>query len=258
MEAFAGRIVLVAGASGGIGLAVARQFAEAGAQVIVHGRTAESAGKAAARLAGECPAGQFTPLHANLIDHDEAAAMFAAIQAQFGQLHAMINCVEDRSIPSVSGRFRGVNPVDAANRAANVYRSLFHLCHYALPLLEAAGGGSIVTYGSDAGKVARPGQTIVGCTMAGIMMFTRTLALEFAEQQVRVNCISPTYVVDTPIYEMVQARGAENRADNAAKRAKLGLPTPDDLASLTVYLCGDQAAHLTGQVISVNGGLTAA
>lgn len=256
MGEFADRIILVAGASGGVGLAVARQFAKAGAQVIVHARTAANAEKTVARLAGECPAGQFTAQHADLNDPEQTAAMFAAIGSRFGRLNAMINCVQDHSVPSASGRFRDVNPVHAAQRATNAFVALFQLCHHSLPLLDAAGGGSIVSYASDAGKVARPGQTSVSAQMAGIMMFTRTLALEVAEQQIRANCISPTYVLDTPIYEKVQARSG--RVDNAAKRAKLGLPTPDSLASLTLYLCSDAAAQLTGQVVSVNGGLTAA
>jgi 3-oxoacyl-[acyl-carrier protein] reductase len=118
-------------------------------------------------------------------------------------------------------------------------------------------GGSIVTFASDSGRVAAPNQTMVGATRAAIMMFTRSLSLETAAQGVRVNCISASYIRDTPVYDLVMSGPLASRARTAAARAGLGLPGPEDIAELAVFLCSDTSSHLTGQVISVNGGVSA-
>jgi 3-oxoacyl-[acyl-carrier protein] reductase len=135
---------------------------------------------------------------------------------------------------------------------------LFNLCHVAAPDIAASGGGSIVTLASDSGRVAAPNQTMVGASRAAIMMFSRSLSLEVAASGVRVNCISTSFVKDTPVYDQVMAGPAASRARTAERRAGLGLPGPDDIAALALFLCSDASRHLTGQVISVNGGVSAA
>ena len=91
------------------------------------------------------------------------------------------------------------------------------------------------------------------------MALTRSLALELSSDQIRVNCISPTYVRDTPLFDRLrQTPAIAGAIEKAAKRAGLGLPAPADIAPLAAFLISPLASKITGQIISVNGGLSAA
>ncbi len=245
----AGRTLLVAGASGGIGSAIARTLHGAGAKVILHASTRARADAAAAAIAGD--GARLIPVHGDLRDLAETRAMLAP----FSVLHGLVNAVH---VPAgtVSGRFEQTDPAAYAARIEGSFLPLLYLCREALPALRAAEGAAIVSLVSDAGKVAAPGQAVIGGIGAGIMMFLRTLALEYAAHGIRVNGLATTYVRGTPVFDAVMGRGEGNRAAIAMARAKLGLPVPEDLAEMALYLCGDRAARVTGQVISVNGGLS--
>jgi NAD(P)-dependent dehydrogenase (short-subunit alcohol dehydrogenase family) len=256
MDDLNGRIILVAGATGSIGKAVAKQLAAAGASVILHGFSPSKLEPLAVDL-GSDGAEPAAVECADLRDLAATRAMFARIAARCPRLDGLVNCVQAR-MEGVVGRFEEVDPEKYPERILGSLLPLMHLCHAAIPLLRAAGKASIVTFASDAGKVAFPGQSLTGPVMAGIIMFTRTIALELSGDGIRANCISPTFVRDTEVYDRSIATGPQSRALSAEKRARLGLPGPDDLAQLARFLCGDGAAHLTGQVISVNGGLSAA
>jgi len=173
------------------------------------------------------------------------------------RLDIVVNCA-NAMVPDMSGRFIEMDPCGFSLYLEASLGALLNLCHAALPALAGGKGGSIVAFASDSGRIAAPNQTMVGATRAAIMMFVRSLALETAVDKIRVNCISSSFVSETPVYEQVMASPIATRAKTAAARAELGLPTPDDLAQLALFLCGDGSAHLTGQVISVNGGISAA
>ena len=254
MDELNGRIILVAGATGSIGRAVAARLAGAGATIVAHGFSPDKVERLAAGVDGAAPAAAEC---ADLRDLNATRAMFARIAGRFQRLDGLIHCVQTRQ-EGVVGRFDQVDPAKYAERILGSLLPVMHLCHEAVPLLRAAGKSSIVTFASDAGKVAFPGQSLTGPVMAGIIMFTRTIALELSGDGIRANCISPTFVRDTEVYDRSVAGGPQSRALSAEKRARLGLPEPEDLARLAHFLCGDGSAHLTGQVISVNGGLSAA
>jgi NAD(P)-dependent dehydrogenase (short-subunit alcohol dehydrogenase family) len=254
----AGQVVIVTGGAGGIGLEVCAQASAAGASVVVNGRNLERCEAAATGLRDRNAEGVFLPLAADLTHYADCVRLIAETSAAFGRVDAIVHSAVSGP-PGVSGRFETTDPSQYPALMVQSLCTLMNLCHAALPALKEAGGGSIVAISSDAGKVAAPNQTMTGTTRAGAMMFIRTLALEVSAYAIRSNCISPTFVRDTPIYDrMMAADGGSGRAARATSRAKLGLPSPADLAALTVFLCSPAAAHLTGQVISVNGGLTAA
>ena len=138
--------------------------------------------------------------------------------------------------------------------AQNVLGAFEQLCWAALPHL-AKQGGTIVAFASDAARFAAPRQAIVAGVFGGIVAFVRSLAMEVAREGVRVHCITPSYVKDTPIFDMVAARSP--RTATAGDRAGLGLPSPKDIAPMVLFLCSPDASKVTGQVISINGGLNA-
>jgi 3-oxoacyl-[acyl-carrier protein] reductase len=248
------RAVLVTGASGAIGGEIAAREAEAGATVAVHGRTLPSAEAAVARLRARVPAGTCIPAPADFLAEGAIAAMIEAIDRDCGRLDAVINCAV--SAPAgITGLFRDTDPKRYGELAFHAIATLQILCHASLPLL-ARQGGAIIAVASDAGLFAAPRQSLIGPTRAAIMNFTRNLALEIARDGVRMNCISLTFVEGTPIFDRLVATG-NRRPETARARAGLGLPRPDDVAALALFLAGPAAKRITGQVISINGGLNA-
>jgi NAD(P)-dependent dehydrogenase (short-subunit alcohol dehydrogenase family) len=119
--------------------------------------------------------------------------------------------------------------------------------------------GSIICIASDAAKVATPGEVAIGAAMAAIVMFCRGLAIEAKRSGIRVNCLTPSVVRNTPFYDMLMADPFAGRLFAKAERlAMLGVAEPEDLGALVAFLASPAAARLTGQTISINGGISAA
>ena len=133
------------------------------------------------------------------------------------------------------------------------------MCSAVLPCLRAQKSGLIINIASDAAKVATPGESIIGGVMAAIVMFSRTLAMEAKRDGVRVNALTPSLVEGTATADRILAEGFSQRLfQKAAKLAHLGIAQPEDLAAIAVFLAGPGGAKITGQAISVNGGISAA
>ena len=120
-------------------------------------------------------------------------------------------------------------------------------------------GGTIINVASDAGKLATPGETVIGAGMASIIMFTKALANEAKRSGIRVNCLTPSIVRGTPLYDDLMAHPfASKLFAKAEKMATLGVVESDELAQLAVFLASPAAAKLSGQCISMNGGISTA
>jgi len=252
----AGRVALVVGGAGGVGREVAAALAAEGAGVVIAGRSESNAQHALDTIRSADPRAEVGFAPVDLVRYADCSALIEGVVSGRGRLDAVVNCA---NIPTagMGGRFGDVNPQNFTAFLEGSLTTVFNLCHAALPALSELGGGAIVNFASDSGRVAAPNQTMIGATRAAIMMFTRSLSLETAAQGVRVNCISSSFIKDTPVYETVMSGPIASRARTAAARAGLGLPGPGDIAQLAVFLCGDASSHLTGQVISVNGGVSA-
>jgi 3-oxoacyl-[acyl-carrier protein] reductase len=250
-----GRAALVTGGAGRIGLETALQFAAAGGAVAINGRDPARLEAAARRIRERAPDAKVATLAADVTDPAACARLIAETEARLGRLDALVHCAMAPS-PDLAGPFHATDPGLYAGMMLKTICAVMYVCHAALPALKRAGGGAIVAFPSDAGKTPAPNQTMVGATRAAVMAFFRNLALEASADAVRCNCIAPTYV-DSPELRDALAGPHASRIAKAAARARLGLPTPAELAALAVFLCGPAGAHLTGQVISVNGGLNA-
>lgn len=138
------------------------------------------------------------------------------------------------------------------------FLSFVRCCHAARDSLVRS-KGKIVVVASDAGKVATPGEAMVGAMKAATMMFVRTLAMEWKRDGIRVNCVSPSIIDGTASFDQIMARDDTRRIfQKAVARAHLGVPTAEDVAKAVLFFCGDGADRISGQVLSVNGGITAA
>lgn len=245
-----GNVILITGATGAIGFEIAAQAAEAGAIVAVHGSSDRTVGSAIAKLKQRWPDAQFISAAADVRDGTALETMVQSVAAEAGRLDAVIHCAITGA-SGVTGPFAGTEPAAYGEHAALVLATFQRLCFAALPHLSER-GGTIIGFASDAGRFAAPRQSLIGAAFGGIMAFVRNLSLEIGRQGVRIHCLSPSFVAETPVYEK-----HADRFESAKARAGLGLPTPADIAPLALFLCGPGAAKLTGQVISINGGLNA-
>ena len=249
--------VLIAGGTSGVGLATAIEFARAGAPAIVLiGRDAQRGLKAAAavRAVGNKAEVHFLSADAN----DLTQATPAAQQAKdiLGRIDVLVNSTVAPLIP----RLLHDTPVaEIPAMLSGLLLAPLLMSRLVLPWMREQRSGLIVNIASDAGKLATPGESVIGAAMAGIIMFTRALAMEAKRDGIRVNAITPSLIEGTLTYDRVTQDGFSAKLfEKAARMAQLGLTQPEDLAHLIVFLARPEAARITGQVISTNGGISAA
>lgn len=243
-------VMLIAGASGSVGAAVAREALREGWAVIAHGRTE---GKVTALVEELRQSGPAEAIVFDFMGEEAAARLVDQAFAKFGQLDAVVDCIAGG--PGgyrLTGLFKQTEPAGYTPFLTHSVAWFQSLAHAAYPRL-AETGGTLIGFISDAGIFAAPNQTMVGAARAAEIGFIRNLAVEAARDGIRAHCISPSYVEGSDVAKRI---GPERMA-KAAKRAGLGLPTADDIAPITVFLCGPGAKRITGQVISINGGLNA-
>jgi NAD(P)-dependent dehydrogenase (short-subunit alcohol dehydrogenase family) len=246
---------LIVGGTAGIGLASARALAAAGVpRIVVVGRNAERgqlAAKSIAELGAEADfvAGDAT---------DPNAAVAVAAEAE--QILSGIDILMCTTAADVRPElFINVPTADIARALTQLSLPSMHMASAVLPGMRSRGGGVIVNVASDAAKTATPGEAVIGAAKAAIVMFTRTIAIEEKRYGIRANALTPSLVYGTASTERITSDGFSAKLfERAAKQAHLGVPTAEDIAALTVFLCSPAAARLTGQAISVNGGISAA
>ncbi len=243
-------VMLIAGGSGSVGQAIAREATAQGWAVALHGRD-EAKLEALTKEPGE--AGTIEPFAADVHEPDAASSLIADVTERFGRLDAVIDCVATGPEGArLTGLFKDTDPAHYGAFYDLSAAWLQRLTHAAYPHL-AERGGTVISFISDAGRFAAANQTVIGSARAAAIGFVRNLAIEAARDGIRAHCISPSYVKGSAVAEKM----GSDRMAKAEKRAGLGLPRAEDIAPITVFLCGDGAAKITGQVISVNGGLNA-
>jgi len=252
--AIEGMGILVTGATGGIGSEIAAQAAAAGAVVGYHGSRPERVKEQAARLRQSQPQARVIEAAGNFKEPGVIKSVVDGFTREAGRLDAVIHCAVAGGSGGTTGPFRKTQPEQYGEHVRCIMGICQELAFAAMDHL-AERGGTFITFASDAGRFAAPRQSLVGAAFGGLMTFVRNLSVEAAHDKVRVHCLSPSYVVDTPIFE--RFAGSGSRAETAQKRAGLGLPGPGDIAPMTLFLCSPLASKITGQIISINGGLNA-
>ena len=249
--------VLIAGGTSGVGLASAVSLARKGVKgIVLLGRSQVRGEAAIAAVEAAAPgtAVRFLSVDAG----DPVAATAAAQEAKvlLGTIDVLINSTATSYKPDLLLR------TDIAEIETILTRQILppiYLTRIVLPWMREEQSGSIINMASDAAKTATPGETIVGAAMAAIVMFSRTAAIEAKRDGVRVNVLTPSLIAGTPTAELVTRDGFSAKLfEKAAAMAHLGVAEPDDLAELVVFLAGPGSRRLTGQAISVNGGISAA
>jgi len=243
--------VLIAGGTSGIGLACARAFVGAGATVRLVGSNA-GRGQAAAAALG--PRAGF--LQADCTDPAEVERMAADAAEQMGSIDTLVCSLGDTRLPELLFR-QSLDDIRVS--LTHDVAPFFYAAHAVLPTMMAPNGSAVINIASDAGKIATPGESVIGAGMAAIMQFTRGLAIEGKRNGIRANTITPSLVEGTQLTNRLMAEGSFSSKIFAKARPLAGLgPTlPKDLAALALFLASPEAALITGQAINVNGGISA-
>jgi len=246
---------LIVGGTAGIGLASARALAAAGvSRIVIVGRNAER-GQLAAKSISELGA------DAHFVTGDATDPTVAAtVAAEADQILSGIDILMCTTAADVRPElFINIPTADIAYALTQLALPSLHMASAVLPGMRTRRGGVIVNVASDAAKTATPGESVIGAAKAAIVMFTRTIAIEEKRYGVRANALTPSLVHGTASTERITSDGFSGKLfARAAQQAALGVPTADDIAALTVFLCSPAAGRLTGQAISVNGGISAA
>ncbi|WP_405063491.1 glucose 1-dehydrogenase [Kribbella sp. NBC_01505] len=246
---FTDQVVLVTGASSGIGAAVAVGFAETGARVAVHyHRNAEGA---AHTVAAVQTAGGTASLHqADLADPGSAGALVDAVIAKHGRIDVLVNNAGDLVKRSPIADV----PDEEFQRILEVnLTSVFALSRRIVPVFRSQGGGAIVNVTSIAARTGGAGGSVVYATSKGaVSTFTRGLAKELAPDNIRVNAISPG-VISTPFHD--RHTGSDQMAGMVSTIPMGRTGTPHECVGTVLYLASERmASYVTGQIIEINGG----
>ncbi len=248
MADLSGQRVLVIGGTAGIGRACAVRMIGEGAVVTVAGRNPER-GRAAADALG-----------AALVTGDasrpaEARRMVDTAAQEMGGLDVVLSAAGGDPMP------RLLHDIPVEELMGDVTGSLAPVilpARVAYEVMGAQGHGCILMIASDAGKLATPGEAAIGAAMAGIAMFARAMAIEGKRHRIRVNTITPSIVRNTPLYDKLMADPFAGKLFGKAEgMARLGVAEPEDIAHLAAFLASPAAARITGQTISVTGGISA-
>jgi NAD(P)-dependent dehydrogenase (short-subunit alcohol dehydrogenase family) len=254
---FAEQGIVIAGGTSGVGLAAALAFASAGARrLVLVGRDPQRGKVAAERVAAAYPetVPAFLPADAN--DPDAAEQVIAAAVAHLGRLDVLVNSTVAPYQPTL---LHDIPIAQVLTVLVQQAAGPMLMSSAAVPYMRAQHGGAIINIASDAVKVPTPGECAIGAAMAAIVTFSRTLALEAKRYGVTVNAITPSLIANTQSYDRAMSLEFSKKIfDKIVGQAHLGVTEPEDLAALVVFLASPMAAKVTGQVISVNGGISVA
>ena len=253
MTRFAGKVGLVTGGASGLGLAVARALAAEGCGLILVDWDATSLGTAAAALRES--GGVAHAVRGDASDPATASSAVALARSEFGRLDVLFN---NAGIDPL--RARSVLETDVADwdRIMDVnVRSAFVMSQAAIPLMQM-GGGAIVNTASIAGLKPAADEAAYSVSKAAMVSLTGTLALDFAADGIRANCVCPGFMemVMTDRRRDLTEEQQAARAEGAAKRVPLGRQgTYEEVAKAVLFLAGPDASYITGAALVVDGGL---
>lgn len=250
-----GRVALVTGSSGGVGFHVAQSLAARGATVFINSRTAASGQPALARLREASER-----VHLALGDCGDAVQAARVVQeaaALHGRLDIVVSAGAQGDVPPKPFAQMSADEIVTAFQS-RFFPRIFPV-HAAVPFLREH-GGAIVMLGTDAARHPTPGESVVGAVGASVILMTKALAKEFAPWRIRVNAVAMTLTSGTPSWQRIfgDTKGFQSHLFGKLNdRFPSGhAPTAEEVANVVVFLATDGAAQVTGQTVSVNGGLS--
>ncbi|WP_040795976.1 SDR family NAD(P)-dependent oxidoreductase [Nocardia higoensis] len=247
------KIVLVTGASGGIGVEIVRRLAAEGAVLVATDATEETTAVCAELLAGFDDPDRHLALRLDIADEDAWRAITETVEARFGRLDALVNNGAIGSLATVVDE-----ELDRYNRVIEVSQTGTWLgMKHAGALIERGGGGSIVNLCSILGTVGGLGNSMAYAAAKGaVRTMTKNAALHWAQRGVRVNSIHPGFIGTAQLKERYE--GTERHRGMLAGTPMGRLGKPEEVAAAVAFLAGDDSTYVTGTELYVDGGWTAA
>lgn len=253
MTEFAGRRYLVTGSTQGVGFAVARALVGKGAIATISGRRDETIRAGIDKLG--VSEERIFGFSADLTAPDAARKLVSAAREAMGGLDGVVLSHGGPYHPTL---FEEYEVEEFPLLADYIFLSLARVLHAAMPFLsESPHGGRIVSVISDASRFPTSGESMIGALAAASVMFTRTLAKELSRKGIRMNAVGITITRDTPTYSRVMEASPFSRRlfERAEARIPFGPNHAEDIVGTILYLLSDDSVKVTGQMISVNGGL---
>ena len=244
------RAAFVTGGASGIGRAIALALAREGARVAVADVNAHGARRVAADIQATGGVAVAQPL--DVTDTTAVDSSIDGVVAHWGGLHVLVNCAGwDKPMPFVETTPEFWDRILALN-----LRGPIACTHAVLPHMIRQEYGKIVSIASDAGRVGSTGEAVYSAAKGGIIAFTKTIAREVARHRVNVNCVCPG-PSETPLFQNEFVAQSPRLAESLKRVIPWGrLGTPEDIAPAVAFLASDEAGFVTGQTLSVSGGLT--
>jgi len=240
------KVAIVTGAGSGFGEGIAKRFAEEGARVVV----ADLNAKGAERVADEIGAAALA-VRTDVSQRTEFDELIATTMDTFGSIDIMVN---NAGFTHRNGDMLTVEEdVFDLITAVNM-KAIYHAARTVVPIMEAQGGGSIITTASTAGLRPRPGLTWYNASKGWAITATKSMAVELAPKNIRVNCLCPVAGETGMLAQFMGEDTPEMRAKFRASIPLGRLSTPLDIANAALWLASDEAAFITGVALEVDGG----
>jgi 2-hydroxycyclohexanecarboxyl-CoA dehydrogenase len=246
------KVALVTGAGGGIGSAICQRLAEEGCRVAVFDRDREAAHAVSKNLQA---LGHSASTHVvDITDYGAVSKAVGSIASDWGAIDILVNNAGlDRFANFLDTTPDQWEPIIAVN-----LRGTLNMHHVVLPLMRERGAGRVINIASDAGRVGSSMEAVYSACKGGIIAFTKSVARELARSGVRLNVVCPG-PTDTPLLGQFLEGGEDGAKilkalERAVPMKRIG--RPGDMPGIVAFLASDDAQYITGQVISVSGGLT--
>jgi NAD(P)-dependent dehydrogenase (short-subunit alcohol dehydrogenase family) len=249
----AGKSAVITGGGTGIGQAIALAFAREGSQVAVAGRRKQKLDETLRLLQQAGCSG--LALECDVTNAADTERVVKSAEGAFGKVDVLVNNAGALSVSTVEN----ISEEDWDRVMATNVKGPFLMSRAALPAMRRAGGGSIINVGSVLGIVAIRDRAAYCASKGAVTMLTRAMALDHADDNIRVNCLCPS-IVESDMTKNLFAEGEAGRQARESRLASIPLGRfgkPVDIAGLAVFLASEESSWMTGTVIPVDGGVTA-
>jgi len=247
------KVAAITGAGRGIGRAAAELFAAEGAAVAILEIDPETGSDAEQAIVHGGGKAVFIPT--DVADAEDVENSFATIEGQFGALHILYNnasiFLREKDNPVTELSQETWEQILSVNLSG-----LFYACKYGIPLMIRSGGGSVINTSSSAGVIGIPNCDAYTSTKGATISLTRSMAVEYAPQNVRVNCIAPAAIYTDMVREsnLDDPEFDEEQFLQTTPVRRWG--TPEDIARIALFLASDESSYLNGAIVVADGGIT--
>jgi len=240
-----GKVAIVTGGTAGIGRAIARRLAEAGATVVVFGRNEERGAQVAAELQGDSLGASF--MRVDVADAEQVTAAINKVLETHGKVDILVNnagITRDSLLMRLSEEhWDEVLDVNL--------KSAFNTCKAVVRPMMKARSGKIINISSVVGLTGNPGQAHYAASKSGLIGFSKSLARELASRGINVNCVAPGFI-ETKMTDAIADKHKEALL-GAIPLGRMG--KPEEIADAVLFLAGENAKYITGQTLTVDGGM---